>query len=254
MLRLILFLSFIALLSGCATMQDLYSSLNEEEQPTMIETQPGTPAPRYSETPQVGIPTDRQYRRMTKNRMEEESELGSQAGSMWVMEGQGAYLFAQNKSRREGDILKVNMDGAAMKQVETKVGVIKQLIKELEAQLAAENAARAPAAAPAEGAAAGEQAKAPEPPKVEKEEPTNLDEVKVVPARIVERLPDGNYRVKGAQPFMIGKKEYKVIVTGIIRPEDYNDEGVSSQKLLDPQYDVVSIRRNSANEQNVNRL
>ena len=64
-----------------------------------------------------------------------------------------------------------------------------------------------------------------------------------VPTRIVERLPDGNYSVKGAQPFMIGKREYKVIVTGMIRPEDFNDEGVSSNKLLDPQYDVVSIRR-----------
>jgi len=61
-------------------------------------------------------------------------------------------------------------------------------------------------------------------------------------------LPDGNYRVKGQQPFMIGKRDYKVIVTGMLRPEDFNDEGISSQKLLDPQYDVVSIRKNTKNE------
>jgi flagellar L-ring protein precursor FlgH len=77
--------------------------------------------------------------------------------------------------------------------------------------------------------------------KDEKEEPL---EIGAVPTRIVERQPDGNYRIKGSQPFMIGKREYKVIVTGLIRPEDFNDEGVSSQKLLDPQFDVVSIRRN----------
>ena len=47
---------------------------------------------------------------------------------------------------------------------------------------------------------------------------------------------------------MIGKREYKVIITGMIRPEDFNDEGVSSVKLLDPQFDVVSIRRNTKNE------
>jgi flagellar L-ring protein precursor FlgH len=34
----------------------------------------------------------------------------------------------------------------------------------------------------------------------------------------------------------------------MIRPEDYNDEGVVSQKLLDPQYDVVSIRRAAKSE------
>ncbi len=56
-------------------------------------------------------------------------------------------------------------------------------------------------------------------------------------------MADGNYKIRGSQPFMIGKREYKVIVAGIIRPEDYNDQGVSSQKLLDPQFDVVSIRR-----------
>ncbi|MNL31973.1 Flagellar L-ring protein [compost metagenome] len=72
--------------------------------------------------------------------------------------------------------------------------------------------------------------------------------VETVPSKIVEKLPDGNYRIKGQQPFMIGKREYKVIVTGLIRPEDFNDEGITSQKLLDPQYDVVSIRRNSRNE------
>ena len=43
---------------------------------------------------------------------------------------------------------------------------------------------------------------------------------------------------------MIGKREYKVIVTGMIRPEDFNDQAaVSSGKLMDPQFDVVSIRR-----------
>jgi flagellar L-ring protein precursor FlgH len=64
-----------------------------------------------------------------------------------------------------------------------------------------------------------------------------------IQTRIVERLPDGNYRIKGQQPFMIGKREYKVIIVGLLRPEDYNDEGINSSKIIDPQYDVVSIRK-----------
>jgi flagellar L-ring protein precursor FlgH len=120
--------------------------------------------------------------------------------------------------------------------------VIKKLLKQLEEEELKANQPAQPALADnnanpkkpeAERAPAGEK-------KDEKEEPLDIG---AVPTRIVERLADGNYRIKGAQPFMIGKREYKVIVTGLIRPEDFNDEGISSAKLLDPQYDVVSIRR-----------
>lgn len=237
-------LTIVILSTGCASMNDMLKNLtgNSDEQITASEIKR---APRYSESQQMSVPTDRQYKHMTRNRMEEESDLGSNAGSTWVMDGQSSYLFAQNKTRREGDVLNVKLDGPAMKQVETKVSVIKKLLKQLEDQQQAElnnslasngDAARNPAseAAPA--------AKKEEPKKADEKEEA-LAEVQAIPTRLVEKLADGNYRLKGAQPFMIGKREYKVIVTGMIRPEDYNDEGVSSQKLLDPQYDVVSIRK-----------
>lgn len=242
-------LILIQTLSGCATMRDLFASLDSgaAAEPSLKNIKS---APRYSETQNLGIPTDRQYKRMTRNRMEEESALGATAGSMWVMDGQGAYLFAQNKMRKEGDLLNIKLDAPAMKQVETKVNVIKKLLKQLDEQQEAlnnslANAGRDPsrtpssvemaAATPAENKPAAAAAPAPE-----KEEPL---EVENIPTRLVERLADGNYRVKGQQPFMIGKREYKVIVTGLIRPEDFNDQGISSDKLLDPQYDVVSIRK-----------
>jgi flagellar L-ring protein precursor FlgH len=66
--------------------------------------------------------------------------------------------------------------------------------------------------------------------------------VKSVPTRVIERLVDGNYRVRGTQPFMIGGREYRVSVTGIVRAEDFNDEGISSTQLLDPKFDIVSAR------------
>lgn len=236
---------FALCFTGCATMNDLLNAFGSETQnPPLEEIKT---APRYSENSNMAVPTDRQYKRMTKNRMEEESDLGANAGSMWVMEGQGSYLFAQNKMRKEGDLLNVKLDGPALKQVETKVSVIKKLLKQLEDQenqelknnlaQGGEDASRAPAAEkPKVDAAAKEDDK------------NSLEEVQNVPTRLVEKMADGNYRVKGQQPFMIGKREYKVIVTGLIRPEDFNDAGISSDKLLDPQYDVVSIRRNSRNE------
>lgn len=243
--RWIYFLMVAGLMSGCASFQNLWGDEVSEEGPTQISPQ----AVRYSETPQMGVPSTRQYQRMTRSRMEEESELHSQAGSMWVNEGQTSYLFVQNKTRREGDILNIKLDGAALKQVETKVSVIKKLLQQLEDQQKAElqqrmagtenggAETRAPATEQAKPAA-----KKPE------EEKQDLSDIAVVSTRITEKLQDGNYRIRGSQPFMIGKREYKVIVTGLIRPEDYDDQGVSSTKMLDPQFDVVSVRKKQGNE------
>lgn len=247
-LTLVLFM-IVNLLMGCAAIEKLADAADPGG---ALQAQSELQrAPRYSENSNMAVPTDRNYRRWTRDRMEEESDLGASAGSMWVMDGQGAYLFTQNKTRKEGDITNVALAEPAMKQVETKVGVIKNLLKQLEEQEKLEKqrleqqrglASTSPEAAKgaATPAAAPAAAAAPVPAKEEKQ---NLDDIKTVPAKIVEKLPDGNYRVKGSQPFMIGQREYKVIVTGLLRPEDFNDQGISSDKLLDPQYDVVSVRR-----------
>ncbi len=235
-MKYILAFNILILLSSCASVTEKIPFVGDE-------------APlRYSENPQMTAPTNRQYKKMTKNRMEEEAELGSQAGSMWLMDGQSSYLFTQNKTRRDGDILNVKLEGPAQKQVETKVKVIKKLLKQIEEQERLEsNGGKQEILAGKDGADAKDRAPASAPKAEEKEDKADLTDIALIPTRIIEKLPDGNYRVKGSQPFMIDKKEYKVIVTGMIRPEDYNDEGISSSKLLDPQFDVVSLRRNKAN-------
>lgn len=237
---------------GCSTLKKWWGS-DEEKADVKKPSSEYAFVPKYSENPNIGAPSNRQYKRMTKEKMEEESQLNAQAGSMWVMDGQSSYLFAQNKIRKEGDILNVRIEGGAMKQVETKVSVIKKLLKQLEEQqelakqkLAEQNATES-ASADKRAPASVEQKKVAvtDVKTQEKEEPLNIGSV---PTRITERLVDGSYKVKGSQPFMIGKREYKVIVMGQIRPEDFNDVGVASEKLIDAQYDVVSIRRNSKNE------
>src|SRR6185312_578335 len=212
-----LFLLFICLSllnSGCSTFQELWRGDDKPKAAPQAKTDgDGKPLVKFSDSPNVLSTEDRQYHRMTKSRMEEESQLQSNAGSMWVGEGQGAYLFAQNKTRREGDILNVKMDGAAQKQVQTKVTVIKQLLKQLEEeeQKAKDMQMQGPAVPALADGATGDAAKsqasrapASETPKKEdgKDEPLDIQSV---PTRIVERMADGNYRVKGAQPFMIGK-------------------------------------------------
>ncbi len=198
---------------------------------------------RYSDSPQMSSGAERKYKGMNRSQMEEDAELQAQAGSMWMMEGQTSYLFVPNRARKEGDSVQVKLEGAGQKQVETKVVVIKKLLKQLEEQnrgasmassTPSEDASRAPASANAANAAS---------PQKPSEDKPDLSDVAVIPAKITEKTPDGLFRVKGTQPLMIDDREFKVIMTGLMKADDFHEEGVSSNKLIDPQYDVVSIRR-----------
>jgi flagellar L-ring protein FlgH len=248
-MRLFVFICFLYLLVGCASVKNYFG---QNKSPESVVAESVDMPIKYSESSQLPTATSRQYKRMTKSRMEEESELQSQAGSMWVNEGQTSYLFVQNKARREGDVLNITLAAPALRQIETKVSVIKKLLKQLDDDLQKtqdknlENN-QAPAQKLADSAEA-KRAPAATTPEKKKEEKEDLTDIQNISSRLVERMADGNYRIKGQQPFMIGKREYRVIVTGLLRPEDFNDEGIESSKLLDPQYDVVSVRRKTSYE------
>jgi flagellar L-ring protein precursor FlgH len=183
-------------------------------------------------------------------------------------------LFTQNKLHREGDLLNVKLEGSAKTQMDTKIQVIKKLLARLEIipnntpevqpgnpPLTANpnGEARTPASAAGEKGTSKDKDEtnavkssgvvsnaSPTSRGNSEAVPSDLEvpvQVDSVPTRVTERMSDGNYRVKGQQSFMIGKKEFRVIVTGLVRPEDFTDEGMSSNKLLDPQLDVVSLRR-----------
>lgn len=213
---------------------------------------------RFSDSQDEVPRVRRQYKRTTKESLADQSALDSHAGSLWVMEGQGAYLFSQNTVRLVGDPLAVTIDGDPRDQLQSKVGVIKTLLSRIEEKQ------RARQLASAEREDNSDKDEKPEKAKGDKKKDRNTGKsdnnasehasapasdatpdlsVKTVPTRVVERTLDGNYRVKGSQPFLIGNREYKVIVTGVVRAEEFNDEGISASKLLDPKFDIVSARR-----------
>lgn len=264
----ILLIAFL-FLSSCATMKSWFFSEETKKNSSLssstvtsasadsVEEENSDETVRFSDNNQVLPLSDRQYKKMTRSRMEEESQLNAQAGSLWMMEGQTSYLFAQNKSRREGDATTIKLEGSNYKFVESKAISAQKLLKKLDDRLKAQEEAEAlaqKAAAEAEKArqpasegekspaAAPVAATAPAAPKAEKEVLPKLDlsDLERIPVRIVERTEQG-YRVRGAQSVMISDREYKVITTGIIRPEDFTDESVSSNKMLDPQFDLVSV-------------
>ncbi len=239
MIRLFLVIVFLGIFTGCASFGQRYKAfLNRHHSSPVTEESAGrnSQSLRFSDNPNMPPTHHRQYRRVHRDNFEEEALMRGPAGSLWVMEGQGAYLFSQNVIRMIGDPLAVKLDGDPREQLESKAKVIRNLLNQLEAR---QNRVRGPAGAGIEsdtdpsptGAAPGGASEA-------------VDfNVNTVPTRVVERLIDGNYRVKGTQPLMIGAREYQVIVTGIVRSEDFNEDGISATRLLDPRFDIVGVRR-----------
>ncbi len=297
-MKVIYFVAVILFFSSCATIKGFFGS-NPEEVPPVVaapiapaavaelkktDEPESEPLTKYSDNANMAPATDREYKRMTRQRMEDESDLQSGAGSLWVMEGQTSYLFAQNKQRRAGDPTQIKIEGSALKQIEMKVGTIQDLLKELEeqkkaseeidkkeagekqrvadiekekqtiltngearsdsmAQAMAEERIknRAPAAIannPNDKKAPIEAAKKPE-----KEEKIDLKDIQLIPSKIVEKTPDGMFRVVGQQYLNIKKRPYKVIATGLVRPEDFDDQSLSSNKIFEAQYDIIHMKK-----------
>lgn len=243
--NLLALMFLISAVSGCATLGRQWKSLisgSKKDAPAKEQSDVVT----FSERPNLLPPSKRQYRRTTRQSLQEEAQLEERSGSLWTMEGQGAYLFAQNIMRMIGDPIPIGLEGDPKAQVETKVGVIKKLMERIETRqkeaaaraLASEDGEAPPPAPAPPPAAEGEKPKAGDAKKKDEDE----FKVATVPSRIVERTIDGNYRIKGSQSFNIGPREYRVIVTGIVRAEDFSEDGVSATKLLDPKFDVVNAR------------
>ena len=253
-----LFLIFFALFAvGCSgfgmKMKSLVSGKSVKEIKSAsagIKTASAGPK-KFSQNPNMPYRVPRQYRRMTQEKMEREAELGSDSGSLWTMEGQSGYLFSQNRLRRVGDLINIKLDGSAEQSLQTKVDVITKMLRRLDGRKR-KRIAQQRAKVKTNVSQTGGEAKPPEAAAetaqnagASSRSPASSGELQVeeVPTKVVERLIDGNYRVRGNQPFMIGKREFKVIVSGVVRSEDFSDQGIKASKLLDPKFDIVSVRK-----------
>ncbi len=242
---------------GCASIGKTWKSLISSE-PEQSQAKVSKPTNTFSNNNNSLPSSDRKYKRVTRKDIEDGAQLSARSGSLWVPEGQGAYLFSENTVRMIGDPVSIRIEGEPKEQLNAKSEVIQNLLKQLEerrkraqTRLAQEEKAKKdsdekdkPADAQAKANPTGQQPDA-------QRDPASADgafTVKAVPTRVVERMVDGNYRVRGAQPFMIGGREYKVIVSGIVRSEDFNEQGVSSSQLLDPSFDIVSAKGAAAAE------
>lgn len=261
-------------LCGCATVSNFFGFGEEPKKETVVKEEiVKEPLTKYSDINNYEPTSDRNYKRMTRQKFEEDSELHAGAGSLWVMEGQTSYLFAQNKKRREGDPSTLLVQGMAMRDVQMKALAIKDLLVELENQkkeaeakkkkeedakqrladieterkaIIAKNeadnddAAQAMAEQRVDSRKPASVAAAPKDPALEK---IDFKDIEQVPVKITERLADNQYRIAGQQYLTIRNRPYKLIVTGIVRGDDFSDQTVSSDKLFEQQLDLVHLKK-----------
>lgn len=243
MMRLLLLAVCCFQLAACANFGRKIKAMINGKQASAPVTKPKPPSYGNSANHSYqGIP--RKYRRMTQAKLEAENKINDEAGSLWVDEGQGSYLFAQNNQRLVGDIVNVAIDGTAKRQLDTKVNVIKKLIEQrrYRAKALAQAKTKKKKSKAGEKTAQSTATPTPAAPGGKGGKASEIG-VKEVPSRIVEQFPDGSYRIRGSKDFMIDRTEYKVIVTGIVKPGDIADSKVESDKVLDGKFDIVSLRR-----------
>lgn len=248
----ITFLSLFLALTGCGSLgKKMKSFLGGSEAPA-TQNKSSSGKAKFSENANMNANDNgRLYRRVNKEIFEKEGMLDDRAGSLWPMEGQTAYLFSQNTNRLTGDIVNIDLEGSPKTQLEKKVEIIKSLLEKnrksqrtLAAQQPAEGAPEAKDGEKKAPEAKGAAAKAdPAEKQEEAEEKASQFDVARIPSRIIEQSSDGSYRLKGSQTFMIGKREYKVIATGIVRPSDIRDDAVQSSRILDSRFDIVSMKK-----------
>ena len=184
----------------------------------------------------------KRVRQVTRKSLEDESRLGENNGSLWTSRGQGAYLFHQNNNRIIGDMLNVEMDGEPKKQIETKVKTIAELMSKRKRKNFRKIVARKKRKLVRKGSKRMIASKKDKEKKKIKTKVEGKFDVKTVPTKIVGILKDGSFRVFGSKAFPIGKKNYQVLVSGIVRQEDFDDEGIGAEQLLDPKFDIVSAK------------
>ncbi len=182
-------------------------------------------------------------RRLTKNDFIDQAV---DSGSLWSSGGEANFFFSKNRARSPGDIIAISVESEMLRDIASEIkrtltsGERRRELDLLEFGRAQPGAAES-APARADG---GTAANAPT--------DTSYSAVDLVPvigvksgdsflAEIVERFPNGNYRIRGSKRIPYRNTTKLMTVMGIVRGADLGaDETISSGKIYE--YRLEAIR------------
>ncbi|MGE4107488.1 MAG: flagellar basal body L-ring protein FlgH, partial [Bacteriovoracia bacterium] len=200
----------------------------------------------YSSRPDMAPPVKRRYKNGTRATRADFIDESQNEGSLWASNGQTNYFFTKNRTRAVGDIVTVTLDEQMVKDVHTEVKKsLSQMEMEIELADAQERLRKralgipegdAKAGAPAT-AARGPAAAGKEDEKKKEEEPdvdvpkatyADVDVSKHVTlaagetmmAEILERYPNGNYKIRSTKRVPYRGSTRLMTMVGIAKAAD----------------------------------
>lgn len=237
------------------------------------------PAPMFSQNPNLPPPTQRLYKNGSRATKSDFVDEDPSAGSLWASDGQTNYYFTKNKIRAIGDIITVMSEDALYRDVLTEVKrsltpmereyelAIAQARIDSQTVLAANpglggdaakgatdrvaTSAAAPARAPAGVEAPKLDAAKLADGETKETRRATLADVDVAPAlqfaagepimtEIVERYPNGNYKVRGTKRMLYRGNYRMVSMVAIAKGADVGeDDTITSGKLYEYKLEVL---------------
>lgn len=162
-------------------------------------------------------------------------------GSLWSSEGQGAYLFSENTLRSVGDPITVLLNGAVKQQIISKKNVIEQFLNRKKTKFNYKSivSERNKKESREKGIKEKDDLKKHEKGFSNK----NFFQVESIPTKITEKISQNHYRIEGHQVFLIGRRQYSVLASGVVRLQDLLEDKIEATRLMDAYFDVVKFKK-----------
>jgi flagellar L-ring protein precursor FlgH len=193
----------------------------------------------------------RSYRSAARATRADFSDDGQNEGSLWASDGQTNYYFTKNKVRSVGDLVSIKVEGEMLKDIGQEIKkTLTRSEREMELELAEErqkaaqksggaqdrvaSSAAAPNRADA-GSEAGKDTGRVSPGDVDVLKSLSVKEGDLIMAEILERYPNGNYRIRGSKrlAYKLGSSRMVSIVAIAKGADIGEDDTITSGKLYE---------------------
>ncbi len=219
----------------------------------------------YSNNPSMPPESRRLYKNGVRATREDFIDNGRNEGSLWGSDGQTNYYFTKNKVRGLGDIVTIKVQADLLKDTFTEVTrTLSPKEREAELELAQErlrnktlgiaDAVGTSAAAPERAPAATEGGTAQAKPKeidedqipkatysdIDVGKSLDLKEGDTIMAEVVERFPNGNYKIHGVKRMRYRNGFRFMKVTAVVKSSDIaEDDTIDSGRLYEYRLEVI---------------
>lgn len=220
--------------------------------------------PTYSSSSYMDPPTRRFYKNGARATRSDFVDDSGSDGSLWASDGQTNYYFTKNKVRGVGDILSISVEKEFHKDAMTELTrTLNQRERDFELELAQERIKQGGSSSSDQvGSSAASPERTPAnaaPTDKEKDNKGSEDKTRVatwadidvakstsfkagdtVMSEIIERYPNGNYKVRGTKRIPYRNGYRNLAVTAIVKGSDLGDEdSIPSGKLYEYRLEVM---------------